>query len=184
MCTPKQRKFVSEYLIDLNATQAAIRAGYSKKNADKIGSQLLGKTRVAEAITKRQSQLAQKAEITQEKVAAEYAKLAFSNMLDYITVGADGYAYIDLSKLNRDQASAIQEITVDEYVDGRGEDAREVKKVKLKLTDKRAALDSISKMLGLNAPEKSEVKHDFSSISDAELIAAAAGVIGGTGPEA
>jgi phage terminase small subunit len=44
--TPKQQRFIQEYLIDLNATQAAIRAGYSAKNADKIGSQQLGKTRV------------------------------------------------------------------------------------------------------------------------------------------
>lgn len=48
--TAKQQRFVEEYLIDLNATQAAIRAGYSSKNADKIGPELLGKTRVAEAI--------------------------------------------------------------------------------------------------------------------------------------
>ncbi len=48
--TPKQQCFVEEYLVDLNATQAAIRAGYSAKNADKIGPELLGKTRVAEAI--------------------------------------------------------------------------------------------------------------------------------------
>ena len=48
--TPKQQRFVEEYLVDLNATQAAIRAGYSARNADKIAFQLLGKTRVAEAI--------------------------------------------------------------------------------------------------------------------------------------
>jgi len=48
--TPKQQAFVENYLIDLNATQAAIRAGYSEANADKIGSQLLGKNRVREAI--------------------------------------------------------------------------------------------------------------------------------------
>ena len=48
--TPKQQRFVEEYLIDLNATQASIRAGYSAKNADKIGPELLGKTGVAEAI--------------------------------------------------------------------------------------------------------------------------------------
>jgi phage terminase small subunit len=50
--TAKQQRFIEEYLIDLNATQAAIRAGYSEKNADKIGSQLLGKTRVKEQIDK------------------------------------------------------------------------------------------------------------------------------------
>ncbi len=48
--TPKQQRFVELYLVDLNATKAARDAGYSAKNADKIGSQLLGKTRVAQAI--------------------------------------------------------------------------------------------------------------------------------------
>lgn len=50
--TEKQKRFTEEYLIDLNATQAAIRAGYSPKNADKIGHELLGKTRVLAAISK------------------------------------------------------------------------------------------------------------------------------------
>ena len=48
--TPRQQRFVEEYLIDLNATQAAIRSGYSEKTADSIGLQLLRKTQVAEAI--------------------------------------------------------------------------------------------------------------------------------------
>ncbi|MCD6533231.1 MAG: terminase small subunit, partial [Deltaproteobacteria bacterium] len=48
--TAKQLRFVSEYLVDMNATQAAIRAGYSTRDADKIGSDLLGKTRVAAAV--------------------------------------------------------------------------------------------------------------------------------------
>lgn len=52
--TAQQRLFVAEYLKDRNATQAAIRAGYSKKNADKIGPELLGKTRVAQAIAQQQ----------------------------------------------------------------------------------------------------------------------------------
>ena len=54
--TAKQQLFCDEYLIDLNATQAAIRAGYSKKNADKIGSELLGKTRVSEYIQQRMAE--------------------------------------------------------------------------------------------------------------------------------
>ena len=52
--TAQQRRFVAEYLKDANATQAAIRAGYSKRNADKIGPELLGKTRVAQAIAQQQ----------------------------------------------------------------------------------------------------------------------------------
>jgi len=66
--TPKQQRFVEEYLIDLNATQAAIRAGYSEKNADKIGSQLLGKTRVAASIRDAQEKRTRRTEITADYV--------------------------------------------------------------------------------------------------------------------
>ena len=62
--TPKQARFVSEYLIDLNATQAAVRAGYSKKTADRIGPELLGKTCVSAAIKAAQKKRAAKSERT------------------------------------------------------------------------------------------------------------------------
>ncbi len=84
--TAKQERFVEEYLIDLNATQAAIRAGYSKKNADKIGSELLGKTRVAEYIAKRKADRVARTEITQDMVLKELAIIAFSKATDYASV--------------------------------------------------------------------------------------------------
>lgn len=64
--TDKQRRFVSEYLIDLNATQAAIRAGYSEKTAQQIGTENLSKPVIQAEIKKRQNQLRSKLEITQE----------------------------------------------------------------------------------------------------------------------
>lgn len=66
--TDKQKLFVGEYLVDLNATNAAIRAGYSKKNADKIGSQLLGKARVHEAIQKAMDKRSKRTEIKADSV--------------------------------------------------------------------------------------------------------------------
>ncbi len=66
--TPRQARFVEEYLLDLNATQAAIRAGYSARNADKIGPELLGKTRVAEAVKAAQQARSGRTEITQDEV--------------------------------------------------------------------------------------------------------------------
>lgn len=66
--SPKQAAFVAEYLIDLNATKAALRAGYSEKTAGKIGSQLLVKTRVREAIEKVQAKRAEKLERTAQDV--------------------------------------------------------------------------------------------------------------------
>lgn len=69
--TPKQQDFVKEYLVDLNATQAAIRAGYSEKRASEIGYQLLQKTTVQEALKTERDRLSARTEITQESIMAD-----------------------------------------------------------------------------------------------------------------
>lgn len=66
--TPKQARFVEEYLIDFNATQAAIRAGYSKKTARQIGAQNLSKLNIAEALAARQKEHAERNEVTIDSV--------------------------------------------------------------------------------------------------------------------
>ena len=66
--TPKQQRFVEEYLIDLNATQAAIRAGYSEKTAQEIGSENLSKPMIAKAIAEAQEKLSNKTQVTVEMV--------------------------------------------------------------------------------------------------------------------
>lgn len=81
--TAKQERFVEEYLVDLNATQAAIRAGYSAKNADKIGPELLGKTRVSEAVQAAMAKRSQRVGITQDKVLDELAKIGTAEAHDY-----------------------------------------------------------------------------------------------------
>lgn len=80
--TDKQKRFCEEYLIDLNATQAAIRAGYSAKTADKIGSELLGKTSIAVQIEKRKKAQQRRTEITADRVLMEIAKIAFAEASD------------------------------------------------------------------------------------------------------
>ena len=71
--TDRQKEFVRQYLVDLNATQAAIRAGYSERTASRIGPQLLGKTCVREAIEKAQAKRAQRVEVTQDYVLMQRA---------------------------------------------------------------------------------------------------------------
>ncbi|MBA8846251.1 phage terminase small subunit [Ochrobactrum sp. RH1CCR137] len=146
--TPKQERFVAEYLIDLNATQAAIRAGYSQKTAQQQGSRLLLNVLVQEAIAKGQNKTAAKLEITKERIVEELAKIGFSNMLDYMRAGTDGDPYLDFSNLTREQAAALAEVTVEDFKDGRGEDARDVRRIKFKLHDKKGALVDMAKMLG------------------------------------
>lgn len=84
--TPKQEAFVREYLIDLNATQAAIRAGYSEKTAHVIGHENINKPEIAERIAKAQEKRSERTEITAERVLEELAFLAFYDPADVATV--------------------------------------------------------------------------------------------------
>lgn len=81
--TEKQKRFVAEYLVDLNATQAAIRAGYSEKTAEQMGYQLLQKTSVQKAVQIAMKDRQQRTEITQDMVLDELGKVAFSKAADY-----------------------------------------------------------------------------------------------------
>ena len=145
----KQQRFVDEYLVDRNATQAAIRAGYSAKTATVIGAENLTKPNIQEAIKLGEAEIAERTKITQDMVIKELAKIGFSNMLDYITITNGGDPVTDFSALTRDQAAAISEITVEEYTEGRGDDARNVKRTKFKLSDKRSALVDMGRHLGM-----------------------------------
>ena len=78
---PKQKRFVKEYCVDLNGTQAAIRAGYSKKTANEQAAQILAKLSIQEAVKEEQSKIEGRIDITQDKVAQEIAKIAFAEEL-------------------------------------------------------------------------------------------------------
>lgn len=84
--TAKQQRFCDEYLIDLNATQAAIRAGYSEKTAQMQSSRLLSNVMVQHYLQKRKQERVERTEITQDMVLYELANIAFSNAADYAAV--------------------------------------------------------------------------------------------------
>lgn len=149
--TPKQRLFVAEYLANgLNATRAAAAAGYSKKTADVQGVRLLGNVQVAAEIAKQTEKVLEKLEIKADRVIQELAKTAFANMLDYMQVSEDGRSFdLDFSKLNRDQAAAIQEIVVDTTGGAGDGERRKVLRTRFKLGDKRGSLELLGKYLKL-----------------------------------
>ncbi|MCE5266730.1 MAG: terminase small subunit, partial [Planctomycetaceae bacterium] len=97
--TPKQARFVSEYLVDLNATQAAIRAGYSARTAADIGRQLLGKTPVAEAVAAQQKAREVRTGVTADRVVAELARVAFGNSRAVMRWSAGGVTLRESSEL-------------------------------------------------------------------------------------
>ena len=139
--TEKQKRFVEEYLIDLNATASAIRAGYSVKNADNIGSELLGKTRVAAEIERARAAQARRTGVTADRVIAELAKIAFANITDVADLDAATMAEGSC----RDDTAAIQSVKVKRIPTEDGE----IIEREIKLYDKCAALDKLARHLGL-----------------------------------
>jgi phage terminase small subunit len=171
----RQSAFVEEYLVDLNATQAAIRAGYSEATAKQQGSRLLTNVNVQAAIQEARAKRSKRTEITQDAVIEELAKIGFANMADYMKVGRDGDPVLNWSELTRDQAAALSEVSVEDFVDGRGEDAREVRRVKFKLGDKRRSLVDIGKHLGMFSTRTTNLNIDLSQLSTEQLERLAAG---------
>ena len=97
--TGKQQNFVNEYLIDLNATAAAKRAGYSEKSAYHSGWENLRKPEIVAEISKRQKRMAEKLEITQEMVVERLAKIGFSDVGGFVRVGDSLKAIALLAKI-------------------------------------------------------------------------------------
>mgnify|MGYP000723377013 FL=1 len=139
--TPKQKLFVDEYLIDLNATQAAIRAGYSPNNADKIGSELLGKTRVSDAISKAMAERSRRTGINQDRILIELAKIALVNPAN--VVDFDEATILD-SALPEDLA-AVASVKVKRFPTKEGEGIER----EIKFYDKTKALDLAGRHLGM-----------------------------------
>lgn len=89
--------------------------------------------------------------VSKQRIALELATMGLANMSDFMKVDAFGQPQLDWRGLTRSQAAALQEVTVDTYVEGRGDNATPVRKVKFKLADKRASLESLAKLLGMTA---------------------------------
>lgn len=139
--TNKQQRFVEEYLIDLNATQAAIRAGYSVQTANEQGSRLLANVSISEEIEKAMAERSRRTGITQDRVLNELAKIAFANAKDIIdfktaTVKKDA---------SEEDLACIQSVKVKTQNSAKGT----LEERQVSLYDKKAALELLGKHLGL-----------------------------------
>lgn len=137
--TKRQRRFVEEYLRDLNGKQAAIRAGYKSTTAAKVASALLKNPQIAAEVAAAQEQRAAKKRATADRVMTELGRMAFANIRDYVAWDADGVKLRDAALLHDDETAAIADIEPK----GNG------KLTRLKLYDKLAALNALAKHLGM-----------------------------------
>lgn len=148
--TAKQVRFVDEYLVDFNATQAAIKAGYKAKTAHVIGAENLRKPKIAEEIARRQKDLQRRTEISQDRVVKELARIAFADASDYACIETLTYenedgtvspvqivSPKDTGALSDDQRAAIAGIK--QGANG----------IEIKLHDKIKALELLGRHIGM-----------------------------------
>lgn len=139
--TLKQERFVEEYLIDLNATQAAIRAGYSPKTAQEQASRLLSNVKVQTAISKAQAERSRRTGINQDRVIREIAKLAFLNPVDVIDMDEATVK----GEAHRDDTACIASVKVKNIPT---EDGAIIER-EVKTYDKLKALELLGRHLGM-----------------------------------
>lgn len=149
---PKQERFVEEYLLDLNATQAAIRAGYSKATAGAGGAKLLKKVHIATEINRRRTIRTQKTAEIVNALTMDAARTLLENSrigtFDVRKLYHPDGRMKDIHELDDDTAAAIGGIEMG--LAGGGEDGLAVPYLKkLKIVDKGAAIDRAMKHLGL-----------------------------------
>jgi phage terminase small subunit len=143
--TPKQERFVEQYLIDLNATQAAIRAGYSRKTANKVGPRLLVNVGVAAAVAEGKKRLTAKLEITADRVLLELASIAFNDVRGFYR--PDGKLK-SISELTPEQGAALESFEIIrknvDPADGKTDIVH-----RIKFVDKIGALTLLARYFGL-----------------------------------
>ncbi len=146
--TARQRRHAAEYLVDLNAEQSALRAGYSASWARKGAAIAMAKPEMAAEVSRLMAAREKRTQVTQDRVVAEYAKLAF---LDPRKFFDDDGNLIPIHELPADVAAALAGVDVVESKVGIGEDGKPVfvPVRKIKFTDKRGSLDSLARHLGM-----------------------------------
>ncbi|HEP8062719.1 TPA: terminase small subunit [Pseudomonas aeruginosa] len=144
--TKKQRLFVDEYLIDLNATQAAIRAGYSTRRAAEIGYQLLQRPEVAQAIQAAMAERSKRTEVEADYVIRRLREIDEMDVLDILEDDGSFRSIRDWPKAWRQFLSGIE---IAELFEGRGDDRRIAGVLrKVKWPDKLRNLELLSRHVG------------------------------------
>lgn len=149
---PRQQRFVEEYLIDLNATQAAIRAGYSAHTANEQSSQLLAKLNVADAVARAKAERSARIGLTADRVLEELVAIGFARMPDFAEWGSGRQMSLksstDLSEHNA--AAIVQVVETEKFIKTTGDDETLMSRERsIKLHDKVGTLKLIGQHIGM-----------------------------------
>ena len=139
--TQKEKRFVQEYLIDLNATQAALRAGYSPTSASTIGKENIRKHPIQSAIFEEMDKRMKRTNVTQDQIIIALKRIAFANIKDIMNWNDSAVNITPSEEMKRSHSFAIAEIS--ENVN------QHARTVKVKLKDSIRALELLAKHTGM-----------------------------------
>jgi len=139
--TPRQQRFVDEYLIDLDGRHAAIRAGYTPRSAAHYAYRLLRMPEIADAVAAAMAERSRRTGITPERVLEELARIAFVDWRKLAAWGPDGVAVTESAALSPAESAAIARVGIDDGWESR---------VDIAIHDKQRALDTLARILGLS----------------------------------
>jgi phage terminase small subunit len=139
--TARQQTFVREFMLDLNATQAAIRAGYSQASAYSQGQRLLKNVEIEAAIRDARATAQERSEVMLDDILRELKRIAFTGLSKFIRINDAGEPVLDLSRCTPEDIDLLADLQVD--------DNGKVRRIRIKQLDKLKALETLGKHLGL-----------------------------------
>lgn len=140
---------VEFYMQGCGKTESMLKAGYSKNYSEKRQTHFFNRDDISREVEKRRFAMKTRNNKIVDRIQDELAKIAFFNIGEVIEVTEEGDIIFNYDEATMEEFAAIGEITVETYVEGRGEDAQTVKRVKVKPYDKKAALDSLARIHGM-----------------------------------
>ena len=150
--TDKMKRFINEYLVDFNATQAAIRAGYSESTAQEQSSQLLARPDIRALIAEGQKAIAERTQTFQDSAVEELKIVGFSDLADFLTVKEGGIVeQKSFDQLTKEQTKCIKKIkqTVRTSHSSDGTILHQTATLEIELHDKLKALELLGRHLGM-----------------------------------
>ena len=165
--TNKQKAFCDEYLVDLNATQAAIRAGYSEKSAEVTASRMLRKANVVQRLQQAQAKRATRLEVSADRVALELARIGFATIDAIAEFGPNGLTLTPSDQLSGDALASIAEVVEQTGINEHGPYCSSLR---VKMHPKLPALALLAKHLGFSTePETKAHQQAQTGLAQAQL---------------
>ncbi len=150
----REASFVREYLLSRNQLDAFIKAGYSPKSARANAFRMMDKENIRAVIAREDAKTRQRQTKTLDDLIEEYTKLGFTGMSRFMRIDENGQPVIDLKGCTKADLDLLAEVTIETFMDGKGDAAREVKRIRIKPYDRFKALDKLAQHLGFGADLK------------------------------